>query len=374
MPRNEIGDAETHAILPEGLMIVASSTDMHDRFGVVVIGRNEGDRLRKCFESLCPNGSDNQASKTPNHRARIVYVDSGSTDGSVGVALTFGASVVELDLSLPFTAARARNAGLAKLCELEPEICYVQFIDGDCSTAIDWINTACRFLDEHLQYAVATGRLRERFPRASIYNRLCDMEWNTPIGDAQSCGGIAMMRVAALREVGGFNPTIIAGEEPELCVRLRQKGWRVRRLDAEMASHDAAMTYFGQWWKRAVRCGYAYALGATMHGKTTESHWVRETRSTWVWGLIVPLLAIGLAWPTGGISLVLIGGYPLVGTRVFRHMRKRGFSQSDSSYYAYFCVLAKFPQAQGALRFWWGKLRSNPSEIIEYKNPIVLGR
>jgi glycosyltransferase involved in cell wall biosynthesis len=343
---------------------------MHDQFGVVVIGRNEGERLRRCFESLGLKVSDNQADVTSRHPARVVYVDSGSTDGSVGVALSFGASVVELDLSSPFTAARARNEGLAKLCELEPEIYHVQFIDGDCSTANNWIYSACNFLDEHSQYAVVTGRLRERFPSASIYNRLCDMEWNTPIGDAQSCGGIAMMRVAALREVGGFNPTVIAGEEPELCIRLRQKGWRVRRLDVEMASHDAAMTHFDQWWKRAERCGYAYALGASLHGKTTERHWVRETRSTWVWGLIVPLLAMFLAWPTRGLSLVLIAGYPLIGTRVFRHMRRRGFSQSDSLLYAIFCVLAKFPQARGVLRFWWGKLRSKPSEIIEYKKPV----
>ena len=43
--------------------------------------------------------------------------------------------------------------------------------------------------------AIVCGRLRERFPEQSIYNRLCDMEWDTPVGETKACGGIAMMRV-----------------------------------------------------------------------------------------------------------------------------------------------------------------------------------
>ena len=55
--------------------------------GVVVIGRNEGERLRRCLESLGP------------HLAATVYVDSGSADGSVALARSLGAETVELDES-----------------------------------------------------------------------------------------------------------------------------------------------------------------------------------------------------------------------------------------------------------------------------------
>ena len=131
-----------------------------------------------------------------------------------------------------------------------------------------------------------------RYPEASIYNRLIDAEWDTPVGRARACGGDALMRVAALQEVGGFDPDLIAGEEPELCVRLRAKGWEIWRLDAEMTLHDAAMTRFGQWWQRTRRGGYAFAEGAALHGAAPERHCVPNLRRLILWGMVLPLATI----------------------------------------------------------------------------------
>ncbi len=183
-----------------------------------MIGRNEGKRFVRCLDSLL--GRVNP----------IVYVDSGSTDGSIEYAREHGVEVVELDSSIPFTAARARNAGLDRAQELTPDAELVMFVDGDCEVNPEWLTTAERFLDEHEDYAVVCGRRRERHPGASVYNYLCDVEWNTPVGDARGCGGDAVMRVRAFTAVGGFNASLIAGEEPELCVRLRAAGWKIRRL------------------------------------------------------------------------------------------------------------------------------------------------
>ncbi len=341
--------------------------------GVVVIGRNEGERLRNCLTSLGLGTASHEVASTDtpigSTRMPILYVDSGSTDGSIEMAKGMGANVVELDLASPFTAARARNAGLEQLVALAPEILLVQFIDGDCVVDAGWLDAASQFLEEHPKYACVCGRRRERFPEASLFNRLCDLEWNTPIGDALACGGDALMRIEAVRQVGGFDASVIAGEEPELCVRLRQRGWSIRRLDAEMTLHDAAMHHGSQWWRRTVRGGYAYALGSSMHGAPPERHWVSETRSIWFWGIALPLFILIFAWPSYGATLLLLVGYPILGVRVYRYMRGRGVSPRDSRLYALFCVLAKFPQGQGVLRFWWGKWRAKPSAIIEYKKP-----
>ena len=173
-----------------------------------------------------------------------------------------GATVVKLDTSRPFNAARARNEGFATLTAQNRNIRFVQFVDGDCELDGNWLATAVPFLSGRNDVGVVCGRRRERHPEKSVYNALCDLEWDTPIGEAAACGGDSLVRADAFKAVGGFDARLIAGEEPELCARLRQAGWKIWRLDAEMTCHDAAMTRFGQWWKRAVRSGYGYAQGA----------------------------------------------------------------------------------------------------------------
>jgi GT2 family glycosyltransferase len=263
-----------------------------------------------------------------------------------------GTTVVRLDMALPFSAARARNAGLAKV-----QSNFVQFVDGDCVVNAEWVATALAFADAHPNAAVICGRRRERFPDASIYNRLCDAEWNTPIGPAKACGGDALMRVAPLRALGGYTETLIAGEEPELCLRLARSGAEIWRIDAEMTLHDAAMTRFSQWWKRSRRAGHAFAEGAALHGAGPERHWVPETRRAVLWGLGVPVAAVilGAVHPLG---LAVLLAWPL---QVLRLAPRLG---ADA---AVFTVLGKLPEAQGVLGYWWGRLWHKRAKLIEYK-------
>jgi glycosyltransferase involved in cell wall biosynthesis len=326
----------------------------NQRIGVVAIARNEGDRLRHCLESVL------------NGTTAVVYVDSGSTDGSVSFARSLGIEVVELDLSIPFTAARARNAGFARLLQLHPSLEFVQFVDGDCEIVPGWLKTATQALRQHSQAAVVCGRRRERFPEQSIYNRLCDLEWDTPVGEASACGGDAMMRVAAFQQVGGYNATLIAGEEPELCVRLRQQGWKILRLPAEMTLHDAQMFHFSQWWKRSLRAGHAYAQGSWLHRNSPERHWVKESWSIWFWGLILPFSVLGLGGLTRGVSLFLLGGYPLLLCRIY-YRQVQQHSRRDAFLGATSCVLGKFPQVQGQIQFHIYRLLGRSSKLIEYK-------
>lgn len=320
--------------------------------GVVVIGRNEGERLRKCLESV------------KEIAERVVYVDSGSTDGSVAMTHGMGLEVVELDLSTPFTAARARNEGFNKLLELVPSLGYLQFVDGDCEMAGGWLETAAAFLNGHDNVAMVCGRLRERYPGQSVYNMLCDMEWDTPVGVSNACGGIAMARIGALKEAGGYRADLIAGEEPELCVRLRASGWQIWRLDAEMALHDAAMTRFGQWWKRSVRGGYAFAEGAHLHGAPPERHWVRESRSAWVWGGMIPLATFAAVLGLGAWGFALIAIYPL---QVVRLALRGNRTARENWWRALFLVVGKFPEAIGQMKFLYRRLTGLKLGLIEYK-------
>jgi glycosyltransferase involved in cell wall biosynthesis len=327
--------------------------NISSRVGSVVIGRNEGERLKLCLASLT------------NQMNFIVYVDSGSTDNSVENATALGVNVVKLDLNLPFTAARARNEGFKRLIEIYPKIEYVQFVDGDCEVAITWLTDSVGFLDFNCQYAVVCGRRRERYPEHSIFNLMCDAEWDTPIGEAKVCGGDALMRVKAFLEIEGYRDQLIAGEEPELCVRLRKCGWQVWRLNSEMTLHDAAITKFGQWWKRTVRSGYAFAEGAYLHGAPPERHWVRESRRSLMWGLIIPVFAMLTGIISWQYTMMVALIYPL---QIGRLMLK---NKQESKPYpleiAVFSVLGKFAEVYGQLKFYYQRLFSMPAQLIEYK-------
>lgn len=325
------------------------------RVGVVAIGRNEGPRLRRCLESVRPLTE------------AVVYVDSASTDDSLAIARAVGVEVVELDMRVPFSAARARNEGFRRLRERWPGVEYVQFVDGDCEVRPGWLPAAMAILDGLPDVAVVCGRRRERHPERSVYNRICDTEWNTPVGEARACGGDALMRADVLAAVGGYDPAVIAAEDDEVCLRLRRAGHRVRRIAEEMTIHDADMTRIGQWWRRAVRCGYAYALGASLHGGGPDRHFVKEVRRVWLWAALLPLASLALAWPTWGASLLAFLAYPVQAVRVYRGSRGRAGSRRVAAEWAVSCVAAKFPECVGVLRYHAERLTRRGPRLIEYK-------
>lgn len=328
---------------------------------IVVIGRNEGVRLHQCLDSVRAQSSC------------VVYVDSGSTDGSVEAACARGATVVELDMSVPFTAARARNVGFQRVLAESPEVQAVQFVDGDCEIAPGWLSTAAALITQRPEVGVVCGRVRERAPEASIYNRVCDLEWNVPAGEVAACGGIALIRARPLQDIGGFNASLIAGEEPEMCHRMRQAGHKVLRIETLMCFHDARMSRFAHWWRRMIRSGYGGLDVATRSGADAFRHEIRSAR---VWGLAWPLACAVLAvlayqlagW--GGATLAFAALFSLgilQVLRISRRGRQRGLSRRDALTYGFIIMASKFAQCLGQARYAWHRLRGRSGRIIEYK-------
>lgn len=344
--------------------------------GVVVIGRNEGRRLKACLDSLSCNLG---VVPEPRGMGRIVYVDSGSTDDSVELARSYSAEVVELDMSRPFSAARARNEGLARLRDIAPDTRYVQFVDGDCAVVNGWIDVAVKHLDEQPQCAAVAGRLRERYPEHSLYNRLCDIEWEAPVGDVKACGGIAMHRISAFEQAGRFDESVLAGEEPELCLRLRKCGWKIRRLDMEMALHDAAMTTFRQWWKRAVRGGYGGSDVSFRFERGTGS-FSRQIRSARLWGigwplttLICGLTAFMLVGETAGVLAFtfLAAMLPLQILRLAARQSSRCGDLKTALAHGALTMVGKWAHLQGQYRYWRDRRSGRHLALIEHKAPVV---
>ena len=330
-----------------------------ENIAVVTIGRNEGERLINCLQSL--------KQQLPTD-APIIYVDSGSTDDSIAEAKKLNIQVISLDLSIPFTAARARNTGLEYIVKNNPQTEYIQFLDGDCQLAENWLQQAVTHLVNNPQLAIVCGRRREKYPQNSVYNRLIDMEWNTPIGEANACGGDALIRLEAIQQVNGYNPQLICGEEPEMCIRLREKGWKIERLDLEMTLHDADISKFSQWWKRSLRTGWAVAQGYSMYGKKEEKYMKKEHFSGFLWGFITPTIALSLVFLTKGLSMAFFSVYLLLGFKIYRYRQANFIGDEEKpDLYAFWCVLSKFPQFLGQCQYWWKRWTGETATIIEYK-------
>ena len=343
------------------------------KIGVVVIGRNEGERLKRCLASILAQ-----------HQGSVVYVDSGSSDGSVEYAQSVGVEVVDLDMTQPFTMARGRNAGFNYLVEHYPDCEFVQFVDGDCEVAAGWIDRGVQFLDQHPKYAGVCGNRNERYPQATLYNQLIALEWQGGAGEVDACGGDAIYRIESFRQVGQFNEAMIAGEEAELCLRLGYQGWQLMRLNSPMTIHDANMQRFAQWWCRSVRCGHAYAQGYDLHRRDSVngiSHYRQKALfSTLAYGVVFPALMILLmvmqttllVSETGELFLVLaqllvISFYVRIGQRALRAKSDLCNSPKQRFLYAFFIVLGKLPEAQGVFKYYLNRMRGKASKIIEYR-------
>ncbi|WP_166418536.1 glycosyltransferase [Cochlodiniinecator piscidefendens] len=319
--------------------------------GIVLIGRNEGNRLARALDVI-------------SHIAvPMVYVDSGSTDQSVTTARAAGANVVELRADLPFTAARGRNAGFEALMKINPDIEFVQFIDGDCVLSKTWLSAAKAALIENPDLGIVTGWRSEVNRASSIYNAMCDFEWYRPAGEILTCGGDMMVRAEAFDEVGGFDPTVIAAEDDEFCIRIRNAGWKIRRLPEDMTFHDADMTQFSQWWQRAIRSGHGFAQVGAMH----PPYFQRERRRVWIFAALLPLFALIFLTLSPIFLIFLLGAYVLSYLRTVQGLIQNGLPLPEALHHGLYLLISKFPNLIGMLIFTKRQRQGHKMNIIEYK-------
>lgn len=252
-------------------------TPVEHSVSVVVIGRNEGERLERCLQSV---------QKTPAKWIReIVYVDSASSDGSPGLAEAFGVRVIPLTTGR-MTAAGGRNAGWRSV-----DTPYVLFLDGDCVLDAQFVEHALHRFDDP-DVAIVWGHLREMHPGASLYQLAMSLDWIYPFGECEFCGGNALFRRVALEQTGGFDESLAGGEEPDLCHRIRKCGWHIVHIDSPMVLHDLGISTFGQYWHRAVKSGESYARVNARTDHTLMTFWNRRTRRNYLQGGLYALLIL----------------------------------------------------------------------------------
>jgi len=327
-----------------------------DLIGAVIIGRNEGERLRRCIESVCAQVK------------HVVYVDSGSTDGSVELAEEAGVYTVALTQG-PFTAASGRQVGLDYLLARLPDLQYVQFVDGDCIVDLTWLDKALSRVEGESRIGAVCGRRHEERCDQSLYSRLTDADWQMPAGEVDAIGGgDALIAVRAVQDIGGWPVDMIAGEDLVLSFRLIDSGWKIIRLPDDMVWHDVAISRFSQYWQRAVRTGHAYVESALLCRGGPNCRWARRTVGIIVYGTVLPLLgatAIVVYWPVAAVVALIYA--QLLGRLAIARVRA-GDPVSASLAYACVQIVCKVGAAIGVLKFLVARTVGRRNKLIEYKS------
>ena len=327
---------------------------------IVVIGRNEGVRLARCLDSVA-------AMYRNGFETETIYVDSGSTDGSPALAKAAGAQVIVLHSIRP-TAAQGRNAGWRAASGS-----IVLFLDGDTLLDPHFVADSLEAFDD-ASVAVVWGHRRETFATRSLYNRVLDLDWIYPPGYTEFCGGDALFRRVALETTGGFDETLIAGEEPELCCRITGSGLCILHVDRAMTGHDLGITRFSQYWRRATRAGHAFAEVSARFVHTDSPFWLAESRRNSLRAIVlfdIPLLGIAFSAATRSLWPFLFAVAILLALAL-RTSWKARWKTNDRVALALYGVhshLQQIPIFIGQVRFWMNQRSGRRAGLVEYKQP-----
>jgi len=321
---------------------------------IVIIGRNEGDRLVKCIQSA-------RKLEYPSDRKEIIYVDSRSSDDSVEQAKKLGIEKIFVLEQEKTCAAMGRNLGMQHAVgEL------ILFLDGDTQISRDFLTAAITHFEKE-EIAIVYGRRTEIHPE-SLYIQLCGSDWSQRIpGYTETAAGDVLMRAEVIREIGGYKE-IIAGEDPEMSNSVINAGYKILFLDKDMVKHDLAMHSFRQYWKHSVRSGFAYAVVADITKGRAIPLWVDKKKKIMRQGvlyILAPLLGIAasfLLWTIIPFIMYLILGGLILG-RSFIKNRMKGMKMGFNAIYTLHSHFLKIPLMIGQLTYLTNKNKS----LIEYK-------
>lgn len=195
---------------------------------VVIIGRNEEQFIGGAIESVL-----RVQTHIPN--LEIIFADSASTDRSIEIAKQYPIRILQLRKEWPLSVAAGRFTGY-----LHSHGEYVFFQDGDSFAEPDWLVQAVGFMEAHPEYGAVAGVLDEKYVDAygncigGVAN-VFEQDLSRRVCDCKNLGGIALYRRRAMQVAGPVNPYLPTAEDHELCMRIRNAGFKVARVEGCMA-------------------------------------------------------------------------------------------------------------------------------------------
>lgn len=193
---------------------------------IIVIGLNEGLNLKRCFSSI--NKAIENTPKKFDVNFELIYVDSGSQDGSVEIAKCYADKVILLT-SEP-SAAAARMAGLHNG---KGEYCL--FLDGDMELDSNWFIISIPIITKLNDNIAGIIGIRDDISSDNKIRRNVYGVKKTRI--APHFGGAVMLKRTDIERAGGYNPLLKSFEEPDFYARLLSIGKKVLELNEKFILH-----------------------------------------------------------------------------------------------------------------------------------------
>jgi N-acetylglucosaminyl-diphospho-decaprenol L-rhamnosyltransferase len=221
---------------------------MSRQIGAIIVSHDSVGVLSRCLQHL--------SMQTVPCRV-IIVVDSGSssTDYLDALRQNFSFTLIK---SGNIGFSRANNLGVR---HLPAEIEMVVFLNPDTFLPLDYLDKAVACLENHPRAAVISGRLEGYDAAAarptgridstgvfrSWYGRWYDRDQGREIGHVQrtkgyipaACGALLCCRRASLQVFADhvFDPDFfLYKEDIELCLRLRNNGWKIL-FDPELTAY-----------------------------------------------------------------------------------------------------------------------------------------
>jgi glycosyltransferase involved in cell wall biosynthesis len=300
----------------------------------VIPARNEARFIAQTIDSirrLAPAGHE------------IVLVDNGSTDDTVAIARSLGATILHGDGSI----GALRNLGAT---HAHGEV--LVFLDADVTLTPAWQAQLERALAPLLAgEPVVTGshvlptdapNLLERY----WFRALASDPRSTHVGSAH-----LIVAAAVFARIGGFDPALTTGEDYEFCTRAKAKGCTVVNDPTLPAIHHGFPSRLVPFMRREA-----------WHGLGDLSSWAafagsRVVQATLVFLALHLLLAVALAAgmrPGAWLALAALAGLLLLSSFAkYRHAGAAAVFVNALVFYFYFAG-----RAWGFLRFLRGERRA----------------
>jgi glycosyltransferase involved in cell wall biosynthesis len=204
------------------------SQTLTPKLSIVLIGRNEEQFISKSIESAL-------SCRKLFPDTEIVFVDSASTDRSIEIAMNYPIRIIQLRPEWRLCVAAGRYLGF-----LHSHGEYVLFCDGDAQLEPNWVDQAIQFMDTNAEYGGVAGVLDEEYVDryGTRHGGATNVFGQNLLSVRQDCkllGGIAMYRLKAMQLAGPVNPHLPTAEDHELCMRIRNQGFKLARIQGRMA-------------------------------------------------------------------------------------------------------------------------------------------